>query len=290
MRKTIIVSLLSAFLFCRGNLAFSQELSARDDQPQLKDILKHTAEYCEKLKKIALDFVCLEKIEEKIHAYKRVDTVSISEISSATRFVHAGLKLKNTKTKTYVYDFQMIKKGDKQEERRILLKEGRKEKHVENAELKIKGFKAQFLVYGPIGFLSRYWQQHFNYEIIGPDELNGKKAIVISASPTEEREDNYNFGKIWVDDNDFSILKIEWDARYIKGFEERVSSGGSGIKRSLSWSVFYELEKNGIRFPSGQLIKETLITEGGREHPGYTATFVYDNYKFFTVETEVKYE
>lgn len=290
MRKTIIVFLLSIFLSYQGNLTFSQDPSAKDNQARLKDILKHTAEYCEKLKKMALDFICLENIEEKIHAYKRVDTVSISEITSATRFVHAGLKLKNTKTKTYVYDFQMIKKGDKQEERRTLLKEGKKEKRVENAELKIKGFKAQFLVYGPIGFLSRYWQQHFNYEIIGPDELNGKKAIVISASPTKEREDNYNFGKIWVDQSDFSILKIEWDATYIKGFEERVSSGASGIKRSLLWSVFYELEKNGVRFPSRQLIKETLITEGGREHPGYTATFIYENYRFLTVETEVKHD
>jgi len=271
-----------------GNPCLSQELKAEDDQVKLKKILKQTAEYCEKLKKMALDFVCHENIEEKTYSYKRVDTLSRSDVGSAAAFMHVGLKLKNSKTKSYVYDFQLVKKGDKQEERRILLKEGRKEKHVENAELKIKGFKAQFLVYGPIGFLSRYWQRHFNYEIVGPDELNGKKAIIIAATPTEQREDNYNFGKIWVDENDFSILKIEWDPKYIQGFEEKVSSAGSGIKRTLAWAVFYEVEKNGVRFPSRQLIEEIFTTEGGKEHPKYTATFVYDNYKFFTVETEVK--
>ena len=225
------------------------DLSINDEHTQLNEILKKTSDYCEKLKKMALDFVCHENIEENIYSYKKTETYAAKDYKSATPISQISLKLKNSKKNIYLYDYQMIKKGDKQEEKRILLKENNKDKHVENAELKIKGFKAQYLVYGPIGFLSKYWQRHFNYEIIGQDEINGKMAIVISATPTKLREENYNFGKIWVDENDFSILKIEWDPRYIKGYKEKASTG---IKRTLTWAVFYEFEKNNVRFPSRQ--------------------------------------
>lgn len=181
----------------------------------------------------------------------------------------------------------MIKKGDSLEEKRKLIKENNKKRDVENAELKIKGIKAKFLAFGPVGFLSRYWQQHFNYEIIGKDEINGKKAIIINVAPTEQREENYYFGKIWVNENDYNILKIEWKPKYIKGYEENVTSG---IKRTISWAVFYEFEKNGVRFPSKQLIEEIFITEAEKRYPNYLATVNYDNYKFFTVKVEVDWD
>ena len=101
------------------------------------------------------------------------------------------------------------------------------------------------------------------------------------------REENYYFGKIWVDENDFSILKIEWDTKSLEGYEKKVSPG---VTKNLSWEVFFEVEKNGVRFPSRQIIKDIYFTEAGKKHPKYLTTFVYDNYKFFTVETEIKYE
>ena len=290
MRKTNSFLLLVLFIPIIWDLCLSQEAPTETDQAKLKTILKKTAEYCEQLKKMALDFICDENIQEENYAYQKTERIDPKDMDSATPFKKVDLKLKGKRIHCWVYDYQMIKKGDTLEEKRILLKEKDKEKHVENAELKIKGFKAKFLVYGPVGFLSRYWQQHFNYEMIGQDEINGKKAIIISATPTEKREDNYSFGKIWVDEQDFSILKIEWDPKYIPGFEEKVTSGSGGIKRNLSWSVYYEVEKNRVRFPSRQIIEETFLTEAGKEHPGYTVNFIYDNYRFFTVEVEVRHD
>lgn len=289
MRKIKPCLLLVLFILFMWNLCLSQEVTTETDQAKLKTILKQTADYCERLKRIALDFICHENIQEENYSYKKTERINPADMGSATPFKKVDLKLKGKRIHSWVYDYQMIKKGDTLEEKRILLKEKDKEKHVENAELKIKGFKAKFLVYGPVGFLSRYWQRHFNYEIIGQDEINGKKTIIITATPTEEREENYSFGKIWVDEQDFSILKIEWDPRYIPGFEEKVTSGSGGIKRSLSWSVYYEVEKNRVRFPSRQIIEETFLTEAGKVRPGYTVNFIYDNYRFFTVEVNVKY-
>ncbi len=290
MRKMKIYLLIFMFLFGLGQNSLSQESATENDQARLKEILNKTALYCERLKTMALDFICSENITEEIHNYKRIETISRSDLGSAAEMKHTGLKYKNRKVNTYIYDYQMIRKGDTQEEKRILLQEGERKKRIENAELKIQRFKAQFIVFGPVGFLSRYWQRHFNYEIIGQDEINGTRTIVIRANPTEEREDNYNFGKIWVDENNFSIIKIEWDPTHIPGFVGKSSTASGDLKSSYSWAVFYEVEKNGVRFPSRQVIEETLTTYAGKEYPRYLATFVYDQYKFFTVEVEVKHD
>jgi len=287
--KSAFTFLIFFFVFASGSLSFSQETTKENDQAKLKEILEKTADYCERLKKMALHFVCHENIDEKIFTYKRVETVSADQFRSATPSSRVSLRLKKKKENLYVYDYQMIKKGGKKEEKRTLLKENKKEKHEENAELKIQRFKAKYLVYGPIGFLSSSWQNHFNYEIVGTEDIEGRKTIIISASPKKQREENYYSGKIWVAENDFSILKIEWDPKYIKGYEEEVSSAAGTLERTLNWVVYYEVEKNGVRFPSRQLIEEIYKTIEGNQHPKYTVSVVYDNYKFFIVEYEVKY-
>ena len=287
--KNACAFLVFFFVFASGSLSFSQDTTAENDQAKLKEILEKTADYCERLKKMALHFVCHENIDEKIFTYKRVETVSSDQFRSATSSSRVSLRLKKKKDNSYVYDYQMIKKGGKKEEKRTLLKENKKEKHEENAELKIQRFKAKYLVYGPIGFLSSSWQSQFIYEITGTEDIEGKKTIIISASPKEEREENYYSGKIWVAENDFSILKIEWDPKYIKGYGEEVSSAAGTLERTLNWVVYYEVEKNGVRFPSRQLIEEIYKTIEGNQHPKYTVSVVYDSYKFFTVETEVQW-
>ena len=56
---------------------FSQSAnSAATNQEELEVILKKCADYCEKLKKMALNFVCQENIEENIHSYKKTKTIS----------------------------------------------------------------------------------------------------------------------------------------------------------------------------------------------------------------------
>lgn len=272
-----------------SSLSYYEETAADNDQARLKEILEKTADYCERLKKMALHFVCHENINEKIYTYKAIETVPADQLRSATALGRVSLRLKKRKSNSYVYDYQMIKKGDKREEKRILLKEKKKEKQEENAELKIQRFMAKYLVYGPIGFLSRSWQSQFTYEIVGTEDMEGRKTMIISAIPKEEREENYYSGKIWVAENDFSILKIEWDPKYIKGYEEEVSSMAGTLKRTLTWVVYYEVEKNGVRFPSRQLIEEIYEATEDKQHPKYTVSVVYDNYKFFIVEYEVKY-
>jgi hypothetical protein len=58
-------------------------------------------------------------------------------------------------------------------------------------------------------------------------------------------------------------------------------------KKKIAWTATYDIVKNGIRFPGAQSIKEIYATKNGKEHTKYEAEYIYDQYKFFTVETDV---
>lgn len=285
MRKFIVC--LACLILLGPNISAPNRQSPKV-QDKLDKILAKTGAYCERLKKMAFDFVCNENIHEQTNIFNRRKTWKRTVTSAAPMEV-TELSLRRTRTKTYLYDYQMIKKGEKIQEKRILLKENRRKKNEPNAELKISRYWAKYLVFGPVGFLSKTWQDQFSYTITDEEEIDGKETIIIQASPIFPRKDNYNFGKIWVDIDDFSIRKIEWDQKSILDFKEAVDTSIGDLKRSLSWTVFYRVEKNGVRFPSQQIISEYLITHMGKAHLKYNVIINYEDYKFFTVETEVKY-
>jgi hypothetical protein len=52
----------------------------------------------------------------------------------------------------------------------------------------------------------------------------------------------------------------------------------------------YGFEKNGLRFPSRSYTEYAYIEKNKRKFVSAEISIFYTNYKFFTVETEVKYE
>lgn len=238
---------------------------------------------------MALHFVCEEKITEKTTEFgKRFVFRPGGSLQNSVIF--EDFKITKTKKNSYIYDYQMIKKGDDFKEKRDLLLENGKKRNEKDVELKILRMSSKFLVFGPVGFLSKTWQPDFVYEILGSETIGQKKAIVLKASPKEYREENCYIGKIWVDETDSSILQIEWEPTSISNFNEKVESSIGELRREVSWTVSYDVVKNGIRFPSAQSIKETYITKMGKKHIKYEAEYKYENYKFFTVETEVVFK
>ena len=129
--------------------------------------------------------------------------------------------------------------------------------------------------------------------------------ILIEATPIPNLETDYLYGRIWVRESDFSILKIEWNQKSIINFdlieEEAKRFNETPV---IKFYTEYALDKNGIRFPSKYSITETYSRRaGGRETRSETyrrrmggsytrskTTVVYKDYKFFTVKTEVKYK
>ena len=240
----------------------------KDVSPLLSQILEKSAEYCKKLEQVSLHFVCHEEIKEYIY------------------FVEYAL---NFIDNTYVYDYQLIRNGKSVSEQRILIEENGLKKNEKNVELKTKRFKHKFVIFGPIGLLGKNQQSQYKYKIQKEKKYKGNKCYIIEIVPKPNERTNYLFGKVWVRQSDFSIMKIEWEQTSMKDFE-RVEKEAKkmGARAQITFVSEYAFEKNGIRFPSRYNVKEEYIHPNWGKEKKSEITVVYKKYKFFIVDTEVK--
>jgi len=276
---------LRAFFSVLIFLVFSTQVytqkadSPSSGQEELEAILKKCAEYCERLSNSALFFVCKEKITEKISSRSAI--IAKGPGGSISRAYTSTVK------KVYVYDYQLYRKGNDIKEQRILIEENGKKKHEENAPLKTRIFKHENIVLGPIGLLSSYWQTFHDYRILKEEKFEGDKTVVIEAVLKPEHTFHHLSGKVWVRKSDFSILKIEWLQQSIRGYERVEETAKElGAKPYLTLLAEYGFEKNGIRFPSKFSLDEDYIYRGRRRFQQSKTVVLYDDYKFFTVETD----
>ena len=171
-------------VFCLIRLGAGQAGAPTTDPAVLPRILERTAVYCERLKGMALNFICLETIKEADSSLVWTKATQLFPGSRALTLKEArDLKATDTKIKTFVYDFQLIKKGDEFTERRTLLEEDGRPKKTENATLSTRHAGAKYLVFGPVGFLSKTWQPFFRYEILATEIVGKSAAWVVRASP-----------------------------------------------------------------------------------------------------------
>jgi hypothetical protein len=282
-RSIMILMIVSITIF-----SFHASFGEKKDQEKLTGILKKSGEYCKKLENAALDFVCKEKIIEKIDVsdeWAGRDRV----LRIVKDLPGAWQPSKKIKENTFMYDYQLIKKNKKVKETRILLEENGKKKYEKNSEIKTEMFYFEKSLFGPIGLLSEYWQDYHHYKIIGEEILDAEKVIIIEAIPKSSLELRHLYGKIWAKESDFSILKIEWEPESMKNYEiiKKVAEKYKATPKITLISE-YKVEKNGIRFPSKVFIYEAYISKRGKFIKSET-TIIYEDYKFFTVEIEIKY-
>lgn len=211
--KALSMSLALIFLFF--SIGFGQDIQAQADSRKkteeaiLKEILEKTREYCQKLLDSSLYFICIEEIKERID-YSRdelprnYEKRSLDPIAGAVKSTKAIIT--SIKTNRLVYDYQLIRKNGVIEERRILLEENGKKKNEKEAPLKTELFEHRYVIAGPVGLLSGYWQQRHDYRIIKEEDIEGEKTVVVEAIPKTPSEVRHLSGKIWVREKDFNIL------------------------------------------------------------------------------------
>ena len=286
--RGVLISALFIILF--SIQIFSQtEDPKKDNQEELEIILKKCAEYCERVKSIALFYVCQEEIKDKTNFYRIANTLRTSPYGDTEIVTGSSLKLNNTRISSYLYDYQLINKEEELQEQRTLLKKNNRKKNIENAELETR-FNAKYLVYGPVGFLSRYWQNYFSYEIMGHESLGEIQATIINATPKPNNIENRNFAKLWINEKDSSILQIEWESGSNYNFDgDNIATMSGEFGTVMTWRVTYGFEKNGVRFPSRHLVEEFLVAESGVRYLRNEIITNFIDYKFFIVESEIKY-
>lgn len=237
----------------------------RADQPRLGAILKKSGEYCQKLEQAALDFVCLEEVTELSAHF-------------------------TPETNVYLYDYQFIRKTKETKEKRNLIAVDGKKTNIKDSPLHAVMFRYENVLFGPVGLLSKSWQAHHEYKFIGEDTIDKEKAVVIEATPGPALVKPHCYGRIWIKEDDGSVLKIVWDQRSLGNYKT-VEEWARIHEAEPLITAFseYGLEKNGLRFPSRNYSEQAYVNSDKRKIVNARISVIYKKYKFFTVETEVHY-
>jgi hypothetical protein len=256
--------------------------------PRLARVLERTKAYCAKLERAALDFTCLEKIEERTYSMtEEAPDVSIPQPGGMS-YAYKSVK-RPYYANTYVYDYQFIRKGPDKKESRILVEENGRKKKEREAVLTTMAVRVENALFGPIGLLGAAVQELHTYTIVGEEKDKGKTVLVIDAVSSVPLDRVHCTGRVWVREDDASILKIAWDQASVGNFQLiRETARRMGAEPKLTSMTEYGLEKGGLRFPSQDVTEEGYLKHGLVQVRSLTM-ILYKDYKFFTVETEVGY-
>lgn len=255
---------------------------------ELEGLLARAAEYCDRLHRSVLNFVCREKVEEWFRPNAQPVVNTVGRARGRLRRIYLGAR----EGHRLDYDFQLIRGRDGFiQESRTLLREDGREVRVPDAPLKIHTFWHTKVVMGPLGLLSRQNQAYHDYRIVGREKSRGEEILLIEAAPKPGVGLQHLFGTVWIRKRDAGILKIEWNPASIDNYQKvEETAKFLGLNPYLLITSEYAFEKNGIRFPSRHRLKE-MYRRGtsGATYQISEIIAVYEDYKFFTVETDVKY-
>ena len=266
--------------------AASNEVLEPLGPPPTQTLLAAAADYCRRIQDAALYFVCKEDVRERLSplAFTQVDVTQDGISSGRSNVVSHG----SGQVSEWTYDYQLIRREGKAEETRTLIKENGRAKNEEHARLATSRFSHSNVILGPIGLLGAAAQRLHNYRIVKELEMDGEAVAVFEVQPDSEDVSSL-YGRAWVRRRDGAVLKIEWTPASLGNYQEilKFARQRSAVPR-ISFASEYGFEKNGLRFPSGYSVTEAYVIAG--KTLTVSATDVsYKDYKFFQVQTEVKY-
>jgi hypothetical protein len=263
----------------------------QEDQQRLAAILRKSKNYCQRLEKAALDFVCQEEVSERYDKTRELaeELIFTSPTGGFVGTEPIRLASKTKKRSTYLYDYQFIRKNQRATEKKKLIEINGK-KNTRDAWAEPTQFQYGNILFGPVGLLSESWQPYHDYEIIGDDIINGQKLVLIRATPRPSLNRPHAYGRIWINEDDGSVFRIAWDQKSLGNFqiiEDRAKR--LEAEPQVTSLTEYEFEKNGLRFPSRDSTEEAYVKKNGKKFVRAETIVIYKNYKFFTVETEITY-
>jgi len=249
----------------------------RDDDHQLKAILKRAADYCEKLKKTTFFFTCREEVMDS--------------------YIIKGEPVKKD---SYFYDYQILKEeNEKMTESRKLISIGdnaakrKKDDHL----LIVTNFFSNYPFLMPVTMLSRENQKKYRYQLLAREKIKNRELFKLSVDlkdPTRKNLRSINHGVVWVDANDGSVIKIELNPHSLRGIETLQNTARrKGTRLKVTDIHWYEKKRNGIRFPTRTEINGSYLARQTRDNKNPTVVeqvqtvFSYKKYLFFNVNVNV---
>jgi hypothetical protein len=273
-----------------------QEIPKLDVDPsQLALILRSAREYCTKLERAALDFVCLEEVAEKLDL-SRDDRKALEKAAAIrdpmrpgdVRGLQSRFEIRrNPKFDNIcLYDYQLVRREGKIEEKRVLLEMNGKKASPEMPRQQLSAFNYSDILLAPIRLLDAEFEPYYSYRLVGKTAIAGTDAWILEVAPRVAEVSRYLGGKIWLKSDDSSVLRIEWDPTTFGHFEEIQARAEAykAVPEIRSYSE-YAIEKNGLRFPSIDSTEEAYRGANGKVFVRARTTVTYRDHKFFTVET-----
>jgi hypothetical protein len=252
-------------------------------KPSLDEILQREAEYCRRLELAALDFVCFEDITEKVDQSKDINLVTWGSLRD---------RPPTSVKRTFLYDFQFIRKDGSIKETRTLLKQNGRDMKVKDAELQTGTFVYKNAVLAPIGIFGARWREALTYKVSGEASVGGRSCLIVDAAPKGSHpEIDFLSGRAFIDKATLDILKIEWSEQKIGNYAAFEKRGKRyGMKPRIRITSEFEIEKNGIRFPTRHLIEEAYIGQAAMSTASKfvrsRTSVIYTDFRFFTVSVE----
>jgi hypothetical protein len=274
-----------------------EELTVSYDK-ELQMVLDRCAEYCLKLSESALFYVCDEEMKEKFNkiegSKQEVGFIAPKDLigrkESLTKFgmFYNTPALVASEKHVLVYDYQLIKKEGAIKEKRILLEKNGKKEIVENVPHGIKPSYNLKPIFTPIQILGIGHRSNFSFSLAPEEKIKGKAVYVIEARLKPGNEGNIKQGKIWVDKSDCRIVKTEVESNFLPGYEHILSECYRYYLKPHFYSThYYEIDKNGLLFPSKSEIRVEYSGFLRKERKLKSEVKItYRDYKFFTVKTD----
>ena len=273
-------------------------------QTELRSILEKSADYCDRLKASALEYICEETIRDVYfnlpteEEQRKRSSISIWLISGLTGSVsQLGISSlpfpsrERTERNEYVCDYLFVKRGEGIQDRRIILKENGRKLSDRSKILEERRFTTLTPFLTPVRLLGRDRQPLFDYRLLKDDKVRGAHTHLIEVIPKAGNAAGVEYAKVWVEKKNSCVLKIEMAGIPFEGYESILDELiRYNIRCKFVATYAYEVEKKGLAFPSELKVRVNY------PYPGITpeafaierirTDVKYDRYKFFTVEAE----
>jgi hypothetical protein len=207
---------------------------------ELAAVMEKAAGYCRQLKEAAFRFYCLEKVEERVLERNPLNQ-----------------RLEPVEHR-WEYDYQITGANGEIKEQRRLVREGARKTDKENAALATR-FSSHCSVFLPVTLLAR---EKYSYLLLGRERVKKSRCVVVEVLPRRPESGNIAHGKVWIDEQDGSVLKIEMNPRGVAGVEAlEKAAKASSARLLLEVTHTYFVERGGLRFPSSAGFREAYIVE-----------------------------
>jgi hypothetical protein len=261
---------------------FEKTGEEKAEQALLDRVLEGVGKYCEKMKTSAFHFLCSEEVNE-LADY----TTDIGKIKAVWSHQMENKLIPPVKTK-YIYEYQLLQEDDNVYEARTLVRRNGVKIKNPRVQHQTRVHQYEKLIFGPFALVSKFWQEHFFYKILREEKLWGRDTVVIEAIPLHFYKENHLFGKLWIDKNDFTVLKIEWYPKSMR-FSQQVEQKARvlGAEPGILFFAEFKTQKRGIRFPSRYFMEEAYLDKKGNKYIRLRQDIKMKDYIYYVVASEV---